>query len=319
MKKCLIVCWFGNIPNYYKLWENSCKNNSDYDFLIFTDQEISSDVKNIKIINISLREIKRLIENKLNIKTKFSKSYKMCDFRPAFGVIFDKYVKGYDYWGHCDMDLVFGKISDFLPDKKISKYEKINHNGHFVLYKNTKKINNLFREKGAIFDWVKVFCSEENYAFDEFTGINKIVQKNDISQYSSDGFIDLDRRYSRYRAINHRNWKNQIFVLENGHINRYIYENKIIKREDNFFYLHFQKKKPNIAKNIDYNKKIAMGESKFANIDEITVDSFKEFNPSKNSFSEKFELFKYYYYKVVEFVRSSKVEKKIKIKQKGLL
>ena len=62
-----------------------------------------------------------------------------------------------------------------------------------------------------------------------------------------------------------------------------------------------------------------MGRNKFANIDEITVNSFKEFNPSKNHILEGIELFKYYCYKVVEFVRSSKVEKKIKIKQKGLL
>ena len=27
MKKCLIVCWYGKLPKYYKLWEKSCENN----------------------------------------------------------------------------------------------------------------------------------------------------------------------------------------------------------------------------------------------------------------------------------------------------
>lgn len=319
MKKCLIVCWYGKIPKYYKLWEKSCENNSDYDFLIFTDQILKSSVSNIKIENITLNEIKNKIEEKLNIKANFTKPYKLCDFRPAYGVIFEEYLKKYSYWGHCDIDMVFGKISKFIPDSIIIKFEKINSNGHFVLYKNTKKINQLFMKKGAVFNWKEVFSNHENYAFDEYTGINKIVEKNNISLYSSNSFADIDKRYRQYKTVNHRNWKNQIFIFENGEINRYIFNKNIITKKDTFMYLHYQKKTPNIDKNICYTKKIAMGSVKFKNIHIITVKNFRDFNPSTNILKEKLELVGYYYSKILELVKSPKEVKRIKRKQKIIL
>lgn len=319
MKKCLIICWYGKIPDYYELWKCSCKNNSDYDFLLFTDQNIKSDINNLKIINMEFGQIKELIERKLNINVNFSKPYKFCDFRPAYGVIFEDYIKEYDYCGHCDLDQVFGKISNFIPDEKIINFEKINHNGHFVLYKNVEKINNMFKNKGAIFNWNEVFTNEENYAFDEYTGINKIVDNNNVLQYSSNQFADIDKRYKRYKTVNHRNWKNQIFVLDDGNVYRCIYENGRIEKKDSFFYLHFQKKKPVIDKNIDYSKKIVMGCNRFSNVSQITDKTFNKFNPSKNTIIEKIELIIYYFNKLIEFFGSSKSEKKIKKKQKGVL
>lgn len=318
MKKCLIICWFGKIPDYYELWKCSCKNNPNYDFLIFTDQNLKSDMKNLKIINIKFEQIKKLIEKKLEIKVSFSKPYKFCDFRPAYGVIFEDYIKDYDYWGHCDLDQVFGKISNFIPDKTIKQFDKINRNGHFVLYKNTEEMNNIFRKSGAVFDWKEVFENKENYAFDEYTGINKIIDKNNVLQYSSNEYADIDKRHKRYKTINHQNWKKQIFVLENGYIYRYAYINGVIEKKDAFFYLHFQKKKPIIDKNIDYNKKIVMGCNKFSNVDKITYETFDEFNTSKSTMTENLELIKYYYFKVLEFLESTKAEKRIKKMQKGV-
>ena len=316
MKKCLIVCWYGKLPKYYKLWEKSCENNLDYDFLIFTDQILNSNTPNIKIINISISEIKNKIEKKLNIKTNFTKPYKLCDFRPAYGIIFEEYLKKYEYWGHCDIDMVFGKISNFIPDSTIMKFEKINSNGHFVLYKNTKKINKLFMKKGAVFEWKEVFSNPENYAFDEYTGINKIVEKNNISLYSSNNFADIDKKYKQYKTVNHRNWKNQVFILESGEINRYIFKKNIITKKDTFMYLHFQKKIPNIENNIRFTKKIVLGSAKFKNINIITDKSFHDFNPSANILKEKLELVGYYCSKTLELIKSPKEVKRIKRKQK---
>ena len=122
----------------------------------------------------------------------------------------------------------------------------------------------------------------------------------------------------RYKTINHQNWKKQIFVLENGDIYRYAYINGVIEKKDAFFYLHFQKKKPIIDKNIDYNKKIVMGCNKFSNVDKITYETFDEFNTSKSTMAENLELIKYYYFKVLEFLESTKAEKRIKKMQKGV-
>ena len=37
------------------------------------------------------------------------------DLRPAYGVLFEEYLDGYDFWGHCDLDVLFGRIRDHLP------------------------------------------------------------------------------------------------------------------------------------------------------------------------------------------------------------
>ena len=33
----------------------------------------------------------------------------MCDYKVAYGEMFQDYIKEYDFWGHCDMDMIFGE------------------------------------------------------------------------------------------------------------------------------------------------------------------------------------------------------------------
>ena len=62
-----------------------------------------------------------------------------------------------------------------------------------------------------------------------------------------------------------------------------------------------------------------MGCNRFSNVSQITDKTFNKFNPSKNTIIEKIELIIYYFNKLIEFFGSSKSEKKIKKKQKGVL
>jgi hypothetical protein len=32
--------------------------------------------------------------------------YKICDWKPFYGHIFREYLVAYDFWGHCDMDII---------------------------------------------------------------------------------------------------------------------------------------------------------------------------------------------------------------------
>jgi len=36
------------------------------------------------------------------------------------GLIFEDYVAGYDFWGHCDLDVVWGDIRKFLHTRILS-------------------------------------------------------------------------------------------------------------------------------------------------------------------------------------------------------
>lgn len=73
-----------------------------------------------------------------------------CDYRPAFGEIFaDKY-EGYDWWGWCDLDIMFGRVDELLPPLLDDSCDVLTFkdkylSGCFTILRNTKDIRNVFR------------------------------------------------------------------------------------------------------------------------------------------------------------------------------
>ena len=110
----IIGVYFGKLPNYFPLWLKSCEHNRTIDFLIFTDQEIQFYPNNVKVHKISLPEMKQLAIKALGLDVSLERPYKCCDFKPVYGLIFEDYLKHYDYWGHCDFDLIFGDLASFF-------------------------------------------------------------------------------------------------------------------------------------------------------------------------------------------------------------
>ena len=319
MKKCLIVCWYGKLPDYFEMWEKSCVYNKDYDFLVVTDQDFKPLGENVILKKMNLSEINNLINEKLSIEIKIEKPYKFCDFRPAYGKIFEDFLKNYDFWGHCDTDQVFGKINHFVTEDMLNNYERINKNGHFCLYKNCKKMNELYKKEGAVFSYKEVFTNNENYAFDEKTGIGKICIQNNIKTKYVGRYADISVKYKRYKVNRNVNYKNQAFVWEEGILYRIFECNGDLNKEE-LMYLHFQKKKPNIKiKNTSYTRLI-IGSNYFDELNgEISIDDIINCNPYKDRVYEILESIKYKYRKIVQFLKCSSKQKKIWIKQKVIL
>lgn len=241
----IIVCYFGNIPDYFELWLKSCEENDTVNFLVFTDQQINKYYpKNVKIEIMTIDDIRMLFSRKLGFNVSLNRPYKLCDFRPAYGILFEDYLKKFDFWGHCDIDQIFGDIRAFINEKILNQYDRILYLGHFSLYRNSEKINNLFKLNGSTYGYKTVFKFQENYAFDEITGIKKIFEKNNIKIYKEKIYADIDVKYTRFCLNdNIRDTFFQVFYWENGVINRAYIEDDIVK-VDTFMYLHFQKKHP---------------------------------------------------------------------------
>ena len=212
------------------------------------------------------------------------------------------------------MQILFGKIKNFVTEEVLNNYDKINKNGHFVLYRNTSKMNNLFKEKGSLFNYVDVFKSNENFAFDEYTGINMIVKKQNIKFFYINDFADIDKGVKRYICKNHDNYKYQFYKYYDGKIFKVYYDNEI--KEQEMMYLHFQKKIPKMK--IDsMDKCIAMGYKKFCNIDnKVNIRVIEDVNGHENRIMNLFEKIFYCYTKIKEFFFSSKEKKEIWVKQK---
>src|SRR5471030_363722 len=97
----LINCYFGKLPWYFDYFVHSCKYNPTIDFFIITDDRSRAAElpPNVKLIYKTLNDISLLASEKLGFAVNISYGYKLCDFKPAYGLIFSELLNGYDFWG----------------------------------------------------------------------------------------------------------------------------------------------------------------------------------------------------------------------------
>ena len=245
MKKIAIIgCYFGKLRNDYRTWLLSCKYNSTIDWIIFTDCNWGKVPENVKIVNFSFNYFKEYIQKKFKFKICLEKPYKICDYKPAFGYIFQEYLNNYDFWGYCDFDMIFGNIRSFITDDILENYDKIYTKGHLSLYKNNLEINNLFKSDIGSLYYKNVFTTNIIKVFDEDVGIYNIFLKNGYKVYDKYEYIDLNPFSKELININYTklgNYRHQTIIFSEGKI-YYIY-----KKKDNFvkkevIYAHYSGK-----------------------------------------------------------------------------
>jgi hypothetical protein len=166
----LINCYFGKFPWYFNFFIKSCELNRTVNFIIFSDSIYDKYLpQNVEIIPFKLSDFNLLATEKLEFRINVINPYKLCDFKPAYGLIFAEYIRNYSFWGICDIDIILGRIREFVTDDLLDEYDIINtrHDyltGSFLLFRNTDFINKLFLKSK---DYKKVFTSEKHYCFDE--------------------------------------------------------------------------------------------------------------------------------------------------------
>ena len=287
-KIAILVVYYGEFPPYFDLWIRSCEYNQTIDFFIVTDNKFDDLPDNVKIINITLDEFRKLAEKKLHKKVRIDYPYKLCDFKPLYGHILEDYLSDYDYWGHCDVDLIFGDLRRFFSEYKINKYDRFLHLGHLSLYKNTPECKEYYKLDGSG-NWEEVVTNPRNFLFDEWSGVYGIYHKNNISMFEERIFADISMIYKRFRlALDDPNYNKQVFYWENGHIYRkYWIDGKSFKEE--FIYIHFKKRKFN-KEGFDASTTTAfyIGPEGFTEkTASATMDDVKKINPY---YGEKYEL-----------------------------
>lgn len=243
MKLALINCYYGKMPIYFNLWLQSCSKNAGIDFFLVTDATISGTIpNNVKVIAMSWEELITLFQSKFDFPITIESAYKLTDFKPAYGYVFQDFLAEYDYWGYCDLDLIFGNVLRFIGKPMEDGTEKIYRWGHLTLLKNTDRMNQLFRQKGGVFSYREVFSRPEFFSFDEHSGLMLIAKKQEIQQYYQEDMADISCRIRRMTASRCRNYPFQIFYYEDGAVFRAYIENERVQTEE-FSYIHLQKRK----------------------------------------------------------------------------
>jgi hypothetical protein len=150
LKIAFCIPFYGSWPRWFKMFCDSCAKNEKIEFLLFSDIKAPPfDIPaNVKVFRLTLSDLCKKIATVLGCQYILYSGHKLCDFKAFYGLIFQEYLYGFDYWGYCDMDLVFGNIQDCLQLEKLENYDVFTaHNaytaGHFTLLKNIERVNSL--------------------------------------------------------------------------------------------------------------------------------------------------------------------------------
>ena len=317
-KVVFIIPYFGKFNNYFQLFLNSCAYNKNFEWLIFTDD--TRDFKypvNVKVIYTTFDRLKNRIQELFDFPIILNNPYKLCDFRPAYGLIFEEYIKEYQFWGYCDTDVIWGNISDFIKDEDLMKYDKICVFGHCNLYKNNKKMNNLFKVNLNNEERYKIVMQRNrtNSFDEEFNGsINNIIEQENLKMRYREDQANIYTKSSDFRltSLNKdrktytiEKLKKAFFVWDNGNLFRYILENdKVYVKK--YMYIHLQSRKMRVNLTNLYRNKYKIIPNAFDELEISDID--------KNTFKKiKIKHFNLHYFKL----RSKNLREKIKRRLTG--
>lgn len=169
-KICFLIPYFGKWPEWINFYLLSCKFNSSLDWHFFTDCGKPSETpENVFIHDINLDAFNKLASQNLDLEINIQNPYKLCDLKPAYAVIFNKYIRDYDFWSYGDIDVIYGNINNFYTQELLRDYDIIsNHTnfvtGHFCTLRNNPKVNHLYQIGGA---YKSAFKNPKYVGFDE--------------------------------------------------------------------------------------------------------------------------------------------------------
>lgn len=156
LSKVFILTQFGEPHSWTQEYIDHVQHLEKYGWYwkIFTPNPLKSK-GNVEVIPMTTDQFNDLVFSKLHVRPNLFMtergvpSVHMTDFCVAWGVIFEDYLKGYDYWGIPNWDIVYGRLDRFLPDSELEKYDVWTDdskafNGIFSLMKNIQPVNDLF-------------------------------------------------------------------------------------------------------------------------------------------------------------------------------
>lgn len=244
----IIAVWFGPLPDYFPQWLISCKFNPSVDWLLVTDGQVSSHAipVNVHVRRMSMAEFGIAVSSAAGVPVRLDRPYKACDLKPLYGCLTHLVAGKWDFWAHCDLDMLFGDLSAFLKPDLLRLHDRIFGLGHFSLYRNNDLANRFYRRLLPGIDFHQIFADSRSHGFDEHNGVNKLWRHYGGRFYEDESVVaDIDPHVRRIRRIsstcNAENFRYQIFGFDQGHIRRFHWQRGRMHVQE-FMYMHFQKR-----------------------------------------------------------------------------
>ncbi|RYZ75091.1 MAG: hypothetical protein EOP91_00085 [Lysobacteraceae bacterium] len=302
----IIGIYFGKLPDYFDLWLASCGCNKNYEWLVFTDADCSGyEVPfNVHVHALSLAEFSRIASDALSLNIDIDTPYKVCDLRPAYWMLLPISGRTYDFWGHCDLDMVFGRLDGFITDEILENNDKIFSVGHLTLYRNSDEANLMFKRPHEALDWKEIMSDPKHRGFDEHIGVNRIWALHGGRVFENEAIIaDLDPHVRRMELLDPAmNRREQIFYVDNGRVYQGYFGSDGAWVANEFMYAHFQKRKMARRDCPPYATSYVLAKDGFCALPAIPPT--REFIASRNGFRIK-DYFLEFRYRARRFARFS--------------
>lgn len=243
MKVLVITVYIGPLPNLMPLWLRSAGANPKIDFLVVTDQPVPAQVPtNVRFQRSDLATLRHTFAKQLDFAPTLDRPYKLCDFKPLFWMLADN-LEDYEYWGFCDLDLIFGDLGRLIADR-LGRYDAIGSDGHFRLFRNSQFGQHCWQLVDYSFSWRQALGQPAIFGLDEHQGINQVLADEKYSWFTDPGLVaDIDPGFRQLRLLpQFSNFRCQGFYWNNGAIfreawiggRRHLHE---------FAYIHLQKRR----------------------------------------------------------------------------
>jgi len=168
----IVIPYFGKLPAFANYFFESVGHSRVLDILLFTDGPPPATVPpNVKVHALTLAGFSDLASRTLGIPIQVCDPFKLCDFKPAYGVIFQEYLRDYAFWGFGDVDVIYGDVARFLgpllDGHDIISCRRGWISGSLCVLRNCPKVNSAYTNSA---DWERVFASPACQRFAELGG-----------------------------------------------------------------------------------------------------------------------------------------------------
>ena len=159
LKKLMIRTWRGPLPSWTPQFMSSVEPLKAFGW---------------KFVIMPWDLFRGIVETDIKIRIPYDiDTRKPGDYDPALGDILsvsNMYdIHQDDFWGHFNLDCVYGRLSHFLPDSFLANIDIYGNDpgavcGPFTIYRNCERVNRLYRD---VFDWKDDFQSPTFLGWDE--------------------------------------------------------------------------------------------------------------------------------------------------------
>ena len=174
-KALLILPYFGSFGPWFPLYLHSLAQQQTLDLLLLSDAQPPRLPPNARHVDMTLDQVRTLATARLGTPVCLNRTRNLCDLKPAYGMVFEEFTHGYEYWAFGDEDVLYGDVDRMLgpqldgtadlvvPGTNSSRMQG-SLQGHLTVIRNASRTNELAIRDPA---YGQVLASPEHWAYDE--------------------------------------------------------------------------------------------------------------------------------------------------------